>query len=80
MQTPSNVAVALSVLLALCLLSFLPPEASAIPREREAFYKWSPRYCTWLISIMGNKLQVFQYRKHFCVSNILSGRHFKITT
>ena len=46
MQTLSTVAVSSSAALlifALCLLSFLPPEASAIPREREAFYKWSPR-------------------------------------
>ena len=48
MQTLSNVAVALFVF-TLCLVSFLPQEASAIPREREAFYKWSPRHVSLLV-------------------------------
>ena len=44
-MTLSNAAVAGVLSTALVLaLSLLPPEASALPREREAFYKWSPRY------------------------------------
>ena len=42
-MTLSNAAAVFSTALVLAL-SFLPPEASALPREREAFYKWSPRY------------------------------------
>ena len=41
------VAVVFSTALVL-ILPFLPPEASAIPREREAFYKWSPRYLYYI--------------------------------
>ena len=45
-MTLSNAAVAAAFATVFVLtLSFLP-EASALPREREAFYKWSPRYLT----------------------------------
>ena len=45
-MTLSNAAVAAAFATVFVLtLSFLP-EASALPREREAFYKWSPRDLT----------------------------------
>ena len=63
----SNAAVAAVYSTAFVItLSFLP-EASAIPRGREAYYKWSPRY--YIHTRADRKSQVGQHLG-FCSADL----------